>query len=74
MCYTSARSLQDKMAELKPMTDIEDLDVIAVSETWLKSKVYDSEIQSVGFLPCRIDRLNGRGDGVILHTKSTLTT
>lgn len=38
----------------------ENLDVIIVSETWLASEVYDSEIQLLGFAFGRVDRLNGR--------------
>ncbi|CAH8529110.1 unnamed protein product [Schistosoma bovis] len=61
------------MAELKSVVDKEKPDVIAVSETWLTSEVLDSEIQLTGFITSRADRLNRRGGGVIVYTKSTLT-
>lgn len=44
-----------------------------ISETWLMSVVHDSEIQLLGFLLCRSNRLNCRGGGVILYMENALT-
>ncbi|VDP66170.1 unnamed protein product [Schistosoma mattheei] len=71
--YTNARSLLNKMDELKSVVDKEKPDVIAVSEIWLTSEVLNGEIQLTGFITSRADRLNRRAGGVILYTKSTLT-
>lgn len=66
MYYTNARSLLNKMAELETVVDIENLDTLVVSETWLTSVVFNSKIQLIAFLSSTADRPNCGGDMVIL--------
>lgn len=54
------------MAELETVVDIENLDTLVVSETWLSSEVFNSKIQLITFLSSTADRLNCEGDMVIL--------
>lgn len=55
------------------MVDMGKPDVIAASETWITSEVFDNETQLTGSLSSRVDILYRRWGGVILYTKSTST-
>jgi len=70
--YTNANSLTNKMSELRYRA--EGMDIIAVTETWTSPDIKDGEINIDGYTMFRKDRLHGKGGGVILYVKDSLTT
>ena len=72
--YLNARSIVNKLCDLKFEIDSRKPAVVCVSETWLDDSV------SSCFLPCvhlydvfRSDRRNGRGGGVLILTLKSLS-
>ena len=74
---TNARSLNSKIEELKAMAADLSPDVIAVTETWTNPSISSSYLNICGYkLIARNDRadtLNGRGGGIVVYVKSSIT-
>lgn len=69
--YLNARSLVRKMDELQTLSI--DMDLIAVTETWLKPDIQDSELlPNLGFTIHRRVRKHKSGGGVMLAVKNSL--
>lgn len=73
--YFNARSIVNKLNELKLFLIEENVDIVGISETWLTSNILDSELQVSGFTLFRRDRQNEtkrKGGGVALYVKCDL--
>ena len=69
----NARSLVNKSAEFQSLAA--DLDLIAVTETWLKPHILDCEIlPGLDFSIHRRDRKDKTGGGVMLAVKNSIQT
>ena len=69
----NARSLVNKSAEFQSLAA--DLDIIAVTETWLKPHILDCEIlPGLDFSIHRRDRKDKTGGGVMLAVKNSIQT
>ena len=74
-CYLlNARSICNKLDEFQALVFGENLDVVAVTETWLKPDIYDGEILPGNqYTIYRRDRADGRrGGGILLAVKSNI--
>jgi hypothetical protein len=62
-------------ATISSINDTRDnaIDVIVITESWLRDDVSDSIISLRNYISIRDDRSNRRGGGVILYIKSTIT-
>ena len=70
--YLNARSLVKKLDDLKVLST--DMDIIAVTETWLKPDIKDCELlPKLNFTIFRKDRLSRQGGGVMLAIRNTIT-
>ena len=72
VCHLNARSLvaPGRLAELSLLTSIHGIDVLCITETWLKPKHLNSTISIPGFqLPFRLDRPQRKGGGVAVYLK-----
>ena len=70
--YTNSRSLGNKMNDLRALVSTEKIDIIAISETWmrLESHHYKAEYQINGFNLFNTDRNPRRkGGGVAVYVK-----
>ena len=70
-CSLNARSIVNKRSELQAVASTKDLDIIAISETWLNSDIMDQELLSSHYNIFRKDGL-GRGGGVLLAIREGL--
>ena len=73
--YTNANIVINKMDELRERILVNDFDVIAVTETWAKEEIIDSELSVDGYVLYRKDRKSDRqcrGGGVIILVKTSL--
>ena len=73
--YMNARSIVNKMKELELTVREENLDLVAITETWLNDKITDEEISIEGYTLIRNDRKDinkHRGGGVALYIKNEL--
>ena len=73
----NACSIRNKINELEVHINNEELDIIAVTETWLTEDVLDSELLIPGFTLYRKDRFNVRdakGGGVLVYINSQLVS
>ena len=61
-CSLNARSIVNKRTELQAMVATKELDIIAITETWLNPEIMDQEILSSDYNIYRRDRL-GKGGG-----------
>jgi exonuclease III len=73
--YMNARSIVNKKKELELTVTEENLDVIAITETWLNKNVTDEEMSIKGYTLFREDRndtIKRRGGGVAMYIKNEL--
>lgn len=68
----NARSLINKFPHFLSLVSPLNAQVIGVTETWLHSGIYDTEITPPGFCVIRGDRNHGRGGGVALFLRSDI--
>ena len=71
--HSNVRSLNAKIDDLQTVTQQNNVDVIAITETWLNSRITDGPISLPGYSIVRNDRENGkRGGGVCAFIKSNI--
>jgi exonuclease III len=71
----NARSIVNKIKELKVMIEEENVDIISITETWLNDNVTDDEVSINGYTLFRKDRrdeVKCRGGGVAMYIKNEL--
>ena len=74
--YLNARSLRNKMDELRILASQVKPDLIGVVETWLTEDNFDSEIDIVNYNFIRKDRKNEcktKGGGIVIYFKQELS-
>src|SRR3989442_11142649 len=73
--YCNARSLRNKIDELRIMAKEYNPDIIGIVKTWLTDNIYDSEIIIENYNIIRIDRTHEhkeRGGGIIVYVRESL--
>ena len=74
--YLNARSIRNKIDELRAAVEEHSPDIIGVVETWLSDKFFDTEINIKEYSSIRIDR-NSRekekGGGIIVYIRNTIS-
>ena len=70
-CSLNARSIVKKRTELQAVVATKELDIIAITETWLNPEIMDQEILSSDYNIYRRDRL-GKGGGVLLALRDNI--
>ena len=77
--HINIRSLRNKVSEVSDIVSRYQLQILAVSETWLSKDISDDEVSIQGFRLFRTDRVvseerNGRppGGGVCLYVRDSL--
>jgi exonuclease III len=71
LIYQNVRGLNTKIDQFYSNAIANDVDVIAITETWLRNDVLNAEYFNSNFNVYRID--NGRGRGALLAVKSKIT-
>ena len=72
VCHVNVRSLaaEGRLSELKCLVAMNGVDILCLTETWLKSKHMDSSFLLPGFQPpFRQDRTTSRGGGVAVYIR-----
>lgn len=67
--HINVRSLVPKIEVLKQYMRDHEIDVLAVSETWLNQTIQDEVVCIKGFNVIRKDRVIGRGGGVLVYVR-----
>lgn len=70
ICFWNARALKNKLIETFNFLITENIDVLLVNETWLKST--DSVLKNSNYKCYRLDRLDKSGGGVCIFIKKTI--
>ena len=73
--FANVRSICSKFDEFLADVNLDNPDIIGVTETWLHSGISSSEIQIPGYTIFRQDRddtTGGRGGGVLLYARDSL--
>ena len=73
--HMNARSICNKYSELELCVQLENPDIIGITETWLNNKISDNELIFDGYTIFRRDRINScknGGGGVMLLIRSRL--
>ena len=76
VCHVNARSLAapGRLDELKFLVSSTNIDILCLTETWLKPKHMNSTLEIAGYQPpIRRDRLVRRGGGVAIYVRNSLT-
>ena len=68
----NARSLFNKSNELEIVAKMQEIDVVCITETWLKDKIPNEAIDCLGMNLCRLDRTNEAGGGVAVFINNTI--
>ena len=68
----NARSVYNKLNELKILVDNNNSDIVFLTETWLTDNIPDEAINCLGMNLVRLDRKNGTGGGVALLINSKI--
>jgi hypothetical protein len=63
---------KNKLVQLQSLLEVEQPDLIGLTETWLTSKVDNSELLVHGYDVYRKDRMKSRGGGIVLLFKDCL--
>ena len=73
--YTNSRSIRNKIDLLRGIACAENLDIIAITETWLDmaEKDFLSEFEINGYNVYHKDRKGRKGGGVAIHLKKKNT-
>ena len=74
--YFNARSIVNKLEELELCIKEENLDIVAVTETWLTENISASEYCLEGYTLIRKDRkdqIKSRGGGLAMYVKDEIT-
>ena len=68
--HLDARSLKirEHLAQIKELVN-ENVDVLAVSESWLNSSTANAEVEISGYKIYRLDRKNKKGGGVCIYAR-----
>ena len=51
---------------------MQEIDVVCITETWLKDKIPNEAIDCLGMNLCRLDRTNGAGGGIAVFINNTI--
>ena len=72
--YTNSRSVRNKIDLLRATVCTENIDIIAITESWLdmSEKILLPEIQIQGYNIFHKDRVGRKGGGVVLYARDTL--
>ena len=70
--YTNVRGLCKHLNEVKVLLENTALDVLALTETHLKSNISDNELRTDGYSIKRKDRINREGGGCAICYKESL--
>lgn len=76
IAHLNIRSLKnrDHLTQMRQLAHDTNLDIIAISESWLNSTVINAEVEIAGYKLSRVDRLGKPGGGVCVYTRSSLKT
>lgn len=72
ICHINAQSLKNKLDEFRLIFENSNIDIICVSETWLKPETPDSLISLKGYKVFRADRVTHAG-GVAIFVKDRIS-
>ena len=71
----TVNSKVNKLAEIQTLTEINECDILCVSEIWLDCKITDSELLSDNFNIFRKDRTTGqKGGGLLMAVNANIPT
>ena len=70
--YCNARSIRNKIEELRGIIAMEELDIIGITESWANADDLSDLFEISGYNLFRCDRLNKKGGGVLLYVRSDL--
>ena len=65
----NARSIFNKLDELKALLREESVDLIGITESWARDEMLDKEIILEDYNIFRKDRLERRGGGILLYVR-----
>ena len=68
----NARSLFNKINELEIVAKMQEIDVVCITETWLKDQIPNEAIDCLGMNLCRLDRTNVAGGGITVFINNTI--
>ena len=72
--HQNIRSLRGKMDELNILVShCPNLHILALTETWFDNSISDGEVSLPGYSIFRSDQTNGRGGGIAIYVKETLS-
>ncbi|XP_068707713.1 uncharacterized protein [Montipora foliosa] len=68
----NARSLSPKLDELTALLATSPVDLVAITESWLRSDIDDSLLSISAFNLFRKDRITGRGGGICVYLNNVI--
>ena len=71
-CLLNARSIMNKISELRAWLSVTTIDLVLITESWTANHIQDSELQIPGYSFLREDRKESRGGGCLLYYKKNL--
>ena len=70
---TNIQSICNKVSGFQHLIDLHKPAIIGVTESWCDSMITDAEISFAGYFLFRKDRSIGKGGGVLLYTRESLS-
>lgn len=68
----NARSLLNKINELQILVEMNNIDIVCITETLLSDKIPDEAIDGLSMNLCRLDRFNAVGEGVAVFISNVI--
>ena len=72
VAHVNICSLRNKVTDISELLIEHNIDIIAITETWLDSSITDSSVHIPQFTLYRHDRQTGRGGGVCFYVRDSL--
>lgn len=72
LCLLKARSLFSKLDELTALLATKPVDLVAITESWLRSDIDDTLLSMSAFNLFRKDRVAGRGGGICVYLNNVI--
>lgn len=70
--HINARSLLHKFIQIKNYLENNNIDIMAITETWLTDLIINERLSINGYKLLRFDRRQGRGGGIVIYVRTTL--
>ena len=74
--HLNAQSIKSRnhIIQIRELVVNKNMDILAISESWLNSSTSNAEVEIIGYKLHRLDRLHKKGGGVCIYVRNNFKT